>query len=40
MFTYVLLKNLPDVPEKFIISALESLNYVDTDRPEDNLTDS
>jgi hypothetical protein len=40
MFTYVILKNLPDVPKKFITSALESLKYVDTDRPEDNLSDA
>jgi len=40
MFTYVLLKNLPDVPEKFITSAMEilKLRSIKTDLLKDNLS--
>ena len=40
MFTYVILKNLPDVPEKFIGSAFDLAKFADTDVPKDNLSDS
>lgn len=39
MFTYVVLKNLPPVPQHFVDAALDLKQFVDTDRPEDNLDD-
>jgi hypothetical protein len=41
MFTYVILKNLPDVPEKFITSAMQMLELrsVKADIVKDNLSD-
>jgi len=40
MFTYVVLKNLPDVPESFVTAAYEMLKFADTDVPIDNLSDA
>ena len=39
MFTYVMLKNLPDIPEKYITAAHEYVKYADTDAVVNNLTD-
>ena len=38
MFTYAVLKNLPDVPEKYINAALSQVQYAGTDRVLNNLS--